>query len=310
MEVPFMDIVANYSDAPHRRLVDLRRDGLAEIPAYGRLCYTRARPDLPIHRHFRCVEIHYRDRGEQCFYLGDRTYRLQGGDLFVTLPDEPHSTGGHAMETGIMYWLVLRLPRKGRGLLGLAVDEGMAILDRFMKVPCRQFRATGRVKPLFAEILRLHDRPDTFLRAVRMRQAAIGLLLEIVESADRHFGAPTSRRMAEMVRMIQDCPQEDYQIRDLARRSHLSVSQFKSRFKVETGISPWQFILKTRIETAKQQLVAGDEPITRIAMRLGFSSSQYFATVFKRITGVTPRDYRRDGVVLRGPSTRCDDGQD
>ncbi len=46
-----MDIQALYMDAPHRRVVDLRRDGLAEVPMLGMYSYSRARPDLPVHRH-------------------------------------------------------------------------------------------------------------------------------------------------------------------------------------------------------------------------------------------------------------------
>ena len=95
----------------------------------------------------------------------------------------------------------------------------------------------------------------------------------------------------------------------MARKAHLSASQFKSRFEKETGVSPWQYILNARIEAAKQRLTAGDESITQIAMDLGFASSQYFATTFKRITGVTPHGYRR-GVFPHGPTHRRDDGQD
>jgi AraC-like DNA-binding protein len=307
--VPFMDIVATYSDAPHRRLVDLRPDGLAELPAFGRLSYTKARPDLPIHRHFGSLEVHYRDRGEQHFQLGEEIHHLQGGDLFLTLPDEPHSSGGYPLETGIMYWFVLRLPPKGKGLLGLPLRESRAILQHLLNPPCRSFRATGRTKPLFAEILKLHYNRETFLRTVRMRQAMIRLLLEIIESAQRHVGSPASGRMAETIRMIQDHPQAEHRLRDLARRTHLSVSRFKSRFKAETGISPWQFILNARIEAAKKRLAVEGDFITKIAVDLGFSSSQHFAAAFKRITGVTPRAYRC-GTVLHGPSTRSDDGQD
>ncbi len=78
MEVPFSDVVATYSDTPHRRLIDLCRDGLAEVPMFGRLRYAKARPDLPLHRHFGCLEVHFRDRGEQHFQLEDQVYPLNG----------------------------------------------------------------------------------------------------------------------------------------------------------------------------------------------------------------------------------------
>ena len=115
--------------------------------------------------------------------------------------------------------------------------------------------------------------------------------------------------MAETIAMIRNNPQAEYQLRDLARHAHLSVSRFKSRFKAETGISPWQFILNARIEAAKQRLAAEKESITKIAVDMGFASSQHFATAFKRMMGVTPRAYRQ-GAVLHGPSIRGDDGQD
>jgi AraC-like DNA-binding protein len=304
-----MDIVATYSDAPHRRLVDLRPDGLPEFPAFGRLSYTKARPDLPIHRHFGCIEVHYRDRGEQHFQLDAEIYHMRGGDLFLTLPDEPHSTGGYPLETGVMFWWVLRLPQKGQGLLGLSLKESRAILDRLLHPPCRLFRATPRTKALFVEILKLHYNPEVFLRTVRMREAMIRLLLEIIDGAARHAGSTTSHRLTAIIQNIQNHPQEDFHLRDMARQAHLSVSRFKSRFKAEMGISPWQFVLNARIEAAKRRLTAGKQSITHMAIELGFASAQHFSAAFKRITGLTPRAYRKNGIPL-GPSHRSDDGQD
>ena len=146
------------------------------------------------------------------------------------------------------------------------------------------------------------------MRTVCMRQLMIRLLLEVIKAAECHAGAHVSERMAAIARMIRSSPEKNYHLRDLARQTHLSLSRFKSRFKAEMGLSPWLFILETRIEAAKQMLAAGKEPIARIAVQLGFSSSQYFATVFKRITGVTPKAYR-EGIFPHGPSHRSDDGQ-
>ena len=208
MEVPFSDVVARYCDTPNRRLVDLRPDGLAEVPMFGWLCYPKARPDLPIHRHFGCLEVHFRDRGEQRFQLGDQIYLLHGSDLFLTLPDEPHSTGGWPIEVGTMYWFTLKLPPNGKGMLGLSLEESRAILDRLRNPPCRQFRATSRTRALFAEILRLHYSQQAFMRTVRMRLAMCSLLLEIIESAARRAGSQTSQQVAEAILAIQQAPHE------------------------------------------------------------------------------------------------------
>jgi AraC-like DNA-binding protein len=309
MRVPHLDVVATYIDAPYRRLLDLRPDGLKEIIAFGRFNYSEARPDIPIHRHFGVIEICYRDRGEQYFQLENQTYHMQGGDVFLTLPNEPCSSGGHPTASGVMYWFNLRLPRKGQGMLGLSVPDTAVICHSLLNIPCRLFRAMKQTKPLLAEILNLHDQPDAALRTIRMRQSMVRLLLEVIEGAARHVNSRVSERIAQITRTIQNNPAREFPIRDLAHQAHLSVSRFRSRFKEETGVSPWQFIVMARIEAAKKRLTEGNEPITQMAFSLGFESSQYFATVFKRLTGVTPRAYRR-GIIPHGPSLRSDDGQD
>jgi AraC-like DNA-binding protein len=53
---------------------------------------------------------------------------------------------------------------------------------------------------------------------------------------------------------------------------------------------PHEYILRCKIDRAVAQLEAGERSITDIAYDLGFSSSQYFATVFKRFTRLNPRD--------------------
>lgn len=308
MRVRYTNIVAQCMDTPQRRMFDLRQDGLPEIPLLGWQCYAKARPDLPLHRHSGCLEIHFLERGEQPFQIGDRLYRLRGGDLFVNLPDETHSTGGHPCGPGVMNCILVRLPKRGRGFLGLSANESRLLVDRLLKLPDRQFRANREIKRLFGELIRLHDRPDSILRKSSMRWTAAMLLLNVLDSADRHTRSQASLRMAEVIQAIRERPEAEFCLKDLARRTHLSLPRFKGRFKAETGIPPWQFILHTKVEAAQRRLRNGSRSITQIAMELGFVSSQYFATVFKRVTGITPRAYRQL-APLPGPSTRRDDGQ-
>ena len=189
---------------------------MAEVSQFGRLSYTKARPDIPLHRHFGIIEVHYRERGEQYWLLGDRTYQMEGGDLFVTMPDEVHSTGGHPVAPGIMYWFGVRLPPEGKGMLGLAGKESLKIIRRLFDIPCRRFRATSRIKPLLAEILQLHYSPEAFMRTVCMRQSMIRLLLEVIKAAEGRDNSRVSERMVEITRMIRNDPGQKYQLRNLA----------------------------------------------------------------------------------------------
>lgn len=67
------------------------------------------------------------------------------------------------------------------------------------------------------------------------------------------------------------------------------VSRF---FKQTTGANLFDFINKTRLAKAKELLEDGSRPIQEIARATGFDSPQYFATAFKKMTGMTPHEYR------------------
>jgi AraC-like DNA-binding protein len=78
--------------------------------------------------------------------------------------------------------------------------------------------------------------------------------------------------------------------------SRLSTSRFFQEFKTATGMTPKDYLLRLRVEEAARQLrKAPTRPVTCIAHELGFSSSQYFATVFRRYLGVSPGEHRAQG---------------
>ena len=80
---------------------------------------------------------------------------------------------------------------------------------------------------------------------------------------------------------------------DLAGAVALSRYHFSRSFKCTTGMTPGQFVLAKRIEAAKRMLVETEEAIVTIAIAVGFSGQSQFTTAFKRLTGTTPRVYRR-----------------
>lgn len=304
-----MDIRADYMDTRERRVLDLRPAGMAEVPLLGWCAYSRARPDLPEHRHLGVLEITYMERGCQVFQVGDETYRIRGGEVFVAFPDEPHSSGGHPVEPGLLYWLNLRLPLRGRGMLGLSQAEGGQLAKALRGIVRRHFRAGCRLKGLFDRLLELYDQPEVSLRTIRMKQTLVDLLLEVLDRADRQANSETSQRIGRVIGRIEDHLDEDVRLEDLALEVGLSLSRFKALFKKETGIPPRQFILRKKIDAARKRLVSGREPIGRIAIDLGFPSSQYFATAFKRIVGVAPQACRAGAESPPAPSHRRSDGQ-
>lgn len=85
---------------------------------------------------------------------------------------------------------------------------------------------------------------------------------------------------------------ESLAVEDLAGLVHMSASTLTRSFKRETGLSPIKYLIEIRIEKAKDLLKKSNIPITTIADRCGFSSSSHFATEFKKLTDVTPSEFR------------------
>ncbi len=86
-------------------------------------------------------------------------------------------------------------------------------------------------------------------------------------------------------------------VAELARMCNISESHFYSRFKSAYGISPIEY--KNRILISQAERLLCDEPnmtIEQISEMLGFESDSYFRRLFKKLSGMSPRDYRAHGI--------------
>ena len=133
-------------------------------------------------------------------------------------------------------------------------------------------------------------------------------LLEVLDCAYRKERLNRCPLIARIVERIKSDPGGNYTLTDLAEEAGLSLSRLKSKFKAQIGIAPHEFILRCKVEAAKKVLLDENRSVTDTAMELRFSSSQYFATVFKRFTQQTPVEYCTKGPAIpllpaTGPQT-------
>lgn len=81
-----------------------------------------------------------------------------------------------------------------------------------------------------------------------------------------------------------------------ANAAGLSESHFRRWFQKEVGFNPADYIMYRRVEIAKERLRNSEDSVTKVAMALGFSTSAYFTSVFRKRTGLTPTQYRRENT--------------
>ena len=87
---------------------------------------------------------------------------------------------------------------------------------------------------------------------------------------------------------------EPIHIPDLVKHIGLGQSRLFHLFKSATGLTPTDYLLRLRIERAKELLARPAQSVTEIALATGFSSGQYFSDVFRKYAGQTPREYRQE----------------
>lgn len=83
----------------------------------------------------------------------------------------------------------------------------------------------------------------------------------------------------------------------LARSANLSKFHFSKKYKELTGHSPIQHFLHMKMERACYLLDISDQSVANVGEALGYEDPQYFSRLFKKVVGISPRDYRR---VQRG----------
>ena len=105
------------------------------------------------------------------------------------------------------------------------------------------------------------------------------------------LGPARLRRITELVHAeIED----ELSLDKMAETAGLSAAHFSQMFRKSTGESPHQFVLRHRVERAKEMLRASEARVLDVAIACGFKTQQHFARIFRQICGTSPTEYRRE----------------
>ena len=119
------------------------------------------------------------------------------------------------------------------------------------------------------------------------------MVLCFTEKVDRiRSGKNPSKLVTDVANYIQHHLSEAITVEAIAKSMYLSRPYLSRKFIEDTGESLTDFILKAKMEEAKRLLLYTDKTATAIGVYLGFSSQGHFARVFKKYTGISPREYR------------------
>jgi AraC family transcriptional regulator, L-rhamnose operon regulatory protein RhaS len=253
------------------------------VPGLTHLGWARPRSasesGLGPHQHVQIWEFCWVVQGTLDWWAGNEACPVPAGHCYITRPDEVHGATLAVLEPCELYWL---------GLQAGTLPDIEAVLARSPRV----FPGSPLLTSLWDDLLSQHR-----TSAPHAALAGHGILLRICAELARCAEAtpapvPISAAIRAALAHALAHLDDDPAVAALARAAGLGVSQFHARFISEIGEPPAEWMRRQRLERAKRLLVDTNTPITTLALNLGYPSSQYFATVFRRYTGLTPGAYR------------------
>jgi AraC-like DNA-binding protein len=105
--------------------------------------------------------------------------------------------------------------------------------------------------------------------------------------------ALADKQMSAAIGGMHDDPAHRWTLQELAKRAGMSRSTFALKFKETVGASPLEYLTRWRMPLAGEKLTNSSDPVSVIAVSLGYQSESAFSTAFKRFMRCSPRQYGR-----------------
>lgn len=229
-------------------------------------------------------------------------YALEAGDVFLLRGDMAHGYADTERMTLVNILFDperLRLPTAMlRDLPGyhalFRIEPAMRFQDR-LKSRLRlqgedQGVAAGMIARLQQELS--GQAPGyRFLACAHLMQL-IGFVSRCYSTDERQRARPFLR-LGEVLSHIELHYREPITVAQLTRIAHMSESSLMRQFRQVMNRSPLDHIIRVRVRKAAEMLQRGDVRVTEAAFACGFGDSNYFARQFRRVMGMSPRQYRQ-----------------
>ncbi len=255
---------------------------------FGKHSVTKAIPALYPHYHENAFEVTYLCKGTMTFFADNKTHHLSGGDVFISFPDEPHHTGAVPISLNEMYWFQLDVSAKNFLFLGKSWKK--KLISDLKKVNSRLVNTnTGEMQKLVKDFFKLTYNESEIDERYHAASVLIYFLNQLISYSQKQEKV-VSKDIQSAVDYIMENIYETISLDSLAEISGLSLSRFKQKFCQQLGFTPREYINFQKVETSKILLEKGKN-VTDTAIELGFSTSNYFSSVFKRFTTLSPSEY-------------------
>jgi AraC family transcriptional regulator len=193
--------------------------------------------------------------------------------------------------TGHQERLLLRISDAAMGAAHEGVSGAVELSHRCKMV---DVRLAALVKAVNAE--RIAGFPSGRLFLDSIEQAIAAALVDAFAGQRRSVrplrGGLGPARLRTIKELVHAKIEDELTLIEMAQSVELSPAHFSRVFRESTGETPHQFVLRNRIERAKEMLRAPGGRVLDVAVACGFKTQQHFARVFRHVCGTSPTEYR------------------
>ncbi len=236
-----------------------------------------ANSDIDFHSHSG-YELVYYVTGKGDTYIQNELYTYTAGQFTIIPPNCRHNEF-RKLESQVMFFI-------------FSYDNVPVILKSGLYHDYADQRILKLIKNMATELRGKSNYYDVKLRC---------RLMEIIVEIGRMSNASPSNKANEQLLYAKNYIEQYYHgkldLAGLADTLGYSYDHFRHVFKEYTGYSPKQYVIRQRMDQAKQKLINSSDPITLVSMECGFSTLPQFCMMFKKNVGVSPIEYRQLYIV-------------
>jgi AraC-like DNA-binding protein/mannose-6-phosphate isomerase-like protein (cupin superfamily) len=230
-------------------------------------------------------------------FAGQSAVELHGGNFLVVPPDLVHRGLHNVRSPSTICGLALKASRlsawKNTNFRTADVGRLQTALENASR-KVHPFNPALRwlVRRLMEETANYSANPHRAEAGIALRALICAVLVEAMRQI---LVPPTEPKefVAAAIAYLRQHLQEPVRMSDLVRHVGFSRARMFDMFKAQTGLTPNDYLQRLRIEKAQEQLKQTNLSVTEIGLATGFSTGQYFSTVFGRYTGVSPTRFRK-----------------
>ena len=258
-----------------------------------------------IHKHT-FLEIVYILSGSATHVIGDRSVPASKGDLFIINYDTPHAffRDQDSTEPLLAYDLLFSPNFFDATMLNsICFDSTNASFLFYSLFPEQQqtpdIHISGSSYNVFGELfnkiyLEFTNQEPGYIHIIHayVTELIIKIFRKMNSSQNRDIASHQRQIVESTLSYMRQNYHKHISLEELAAQAFLSKDYFARLFRETTGMPISAFLQKIRIEEACNLLVSTSQTIDDIALQCGFNDAKYFYSIFKKLTGLTPRQYR------------------